>query len=188
MLSGRHLEDLARFAAQTVLAAVDGHADPVLSSADPVFEQPGACFVSLHQGARLRGCIGTLAAWRPLLEDTAANARAAALRDPRFPPLTAAEVRHTEIEVSVLDTPAAMQFDSEDDFFRQLRPGVDGLVVTHGDRRATYLPAVWAQLPDPRKFVAELRRKAGIAPGVPLTALAVERYQTHISPALPLTA
>lgn len=145
------------------------------------FDAPGASFVTLQQDGRLRGCIGTLLAHRALGLDVAANACAAALRDPRFAPLAVHELTRTEVEVSVLTAPSAMAFTREDDLLRQLRVGRDGLIVEHQGRRATYLPSVWQQLSEPRDFVRQLRRKAGIEDTVPMTALSVQRYETQHS-------
>lgn len=159
---------------------------PGLALDDGRFAAPGACFVTLKQQDRLRGCIGTLEAHRALRDDVAANALAAALRDPRFAPLARHEIPHTELDISVLSAPSVLVFEDERDFFRQLRVGVDGLIIEYEGRRATYLPSVWAQLPDAGLFVQELRRKAGIANNVAVTALRVQRYITQHSALRPL--
>ena len=121
---------------------------------------------TLTQDGRLRGCIGSLEAQRPLGEDVRHNARAAALSDPRFPPLTRAEVAGTRIEVSLLSTPKPLAFADHADLIAQLRPGEDGLILECGGARGTFLPQVWESLPDPEQFVAELKRKAGLSPAV----------------------
>jgi AmmeMemoRadiSam system protein A len=121
-------------------------------------------FVTLTQGGQLRGCIGTLVEHLPLREGVAVNAVRAARQDPRFPPLTAAELDRTRVEVSVLSPAEPLAVNSEDDALAALRPGVDGLILTAGGRQATFLPQVWEQLPDPRTFLTHLRRKAGLAP------------------------
>ena len=127
-------------------------------------DDPGAAFVTLTQRGQLRGCIGSLVAHRPLHEDVAHNAAAAAFSDPRFPPLRAAELALTDIEVSVLSAPAPMPFTDQADALSQLRPGVDGVILTAAGRRATFLPQVWEELPDKREFIAHLLRKAGLPP------------------------
>lgn len=126
--------------------------------------EPGACFVTLEIDGGLRGCIGSLEAWRPLIQDCADNAFAAAFRDPRFPPMTEQELGLLDYHVSVLSVPAALSFQSEDDLLSQLRPGTDGLVLVEGDQRATFLPSVWESLPEPRAFLRHLRQKAGLEP------------------------
>lgn len=129
-------------------------------------DAPGASFVTLTSGrapgGALRGCIGSLGARRPLREDVEANAVAAALHDPRFAPLTARELDDTVVEVSVLSAPAALPVADEAELLARLRPGVDGVVLSACGRRATFLPQVWEQLPDPADFLARLRRKAGL--------------------------
>lgn len=123
---------------------------------------PGACFVTLKRQGRLRGCIGSPTAWRPLIEDVADNAFKAAFGDPRFSPLSRDELDGLEISVSVLTPPAALSFADEDDLLAQLRPGTDGLIIEDTGRRALFLPSVWEQLPDKRLFLAHLKQKAGL--------------------------
>lgn len=125
----------------------------------------GASFVTLTLDGRLRGCLGSLTAVRPLAEDVEQNARAAALRDPRFSPLTRAEAGQVEIEVSVLSPVAPLPVTDRAEAVARLRPGVDGVVLTWGGRRATLLPQVWRNLPDPEQFLDALLRKAGLPPG-----------------------
>ena len=128
-------------------------------------DTPGAAFVTLTQHGALRGCIGSLTAYRPLREDVAANAVNAALRDPRFPPLTAQELPETHIEVSVLSDPEPYPFTDRADALSRLRPGVDGLTLEYGSHRGTFLPQVWESLPEPDDFLNHLVRKAGLPAG-----------------------
>ena len=127
----------------------------------PDLQQLAATFVTLTQQGRLRGCIGSLEAHRRLEIDVAENALAAAFRDPRFSPLTREELSGTRIEVSLLSPATPMKFESETDALTQLRPGVDGLILSCGGRRATFLPQVWESLPAPRQFMKQLKLKAG---------------------------
>jgi len=122
----------------------------------------GACFVTLMQTGQLRGCIGSLQAYRPLLDDVKENAIAAAFRDPRFKPLAASEYNEICIEVSLLSPLKAMTISNEEDALTQFQPGVDGVVLHCGDKRGTFLPQVWESLPAPRRFLEELKRKAGL--------------------------
>ncbi len=128
----------------------------------PKLSHPGATFVTLTQNGQLRGCIGSLEAYRPLATDVAENAVAAALRDPRFPPLTNEELDHTQVEVSLLEASETIEFVDEVDAIACLRPGIDGVILTHGSRRATFLPQVWESLPDPQRFMTRLKLKAGL--------------------------
>jgi len=139
----------------------------------------GAVFVTLTQNGDLRGCIGSLEAWRPLYEDVKANAVAAAFRDPRFRPLSADEFVKTRVEVSRLTPAQAMSFVSEDDAIQQLRPLVDGVILEYGKHRGTFLPQVWESLPQPREFMAQLKRKAGLPPNFWNDELKLSRYQVE---------
>jgi hypothetical protein len=138
---------------------------------------PGAAFVTLTQQGRLRGCVGSLEARRPLGVDVRENALVAAFGDPRFAPLAAAEFAATRIEVSLLSPSEPVRFDSEAHLLAQLEPGVDGLILEHERQRATFLPQVWESLPDPRAFVAELKRKAGLPPTFWSAQLRIRRYR-----------
>lgn len=141
--------------------------------------EPGAVFVTLTRHGALRGCIGSLEAHRPLIDDVRANARAAAFGDPRFPALGADELDTTRVEVSILTRPEPMHFSNEADFLAQLRPGIDGVILEHGRHRATFLPQVWEQLPEPRQFMAQLRRKAGLAPDFWADDIRISRYSVE---------
>ncbi len=138
-----------------------------------------ASFVTLQQEGALRGCIGTLEAIRPLAEDIAHNAYAAAFQDPRFPPVDAGEVDGLEIHLSLLTPAEPLRFQSEADLIAQLRPGVDGLVLAEGRRRGTFLPSVWEQLPDPAQFLAHLKLKAGLPQGYWSDSIRVSRYEAE---------
>ena len=153
---------------------------PTQTEADhPALASPGATFVTLTQNGDLRGCIGSLEAHRLLDQDVRANAIAAAFSDPRFPPLTLAELPHTRVEVSLLTAPQPMNFSSEADALRQLRPNVDGVIFIAGQRRSTFLPQVWEQLPEPRLFMAHLKQKAGLPPDWWSSEAQLKRYEVR---------
>lgn len=136
--------------------------DPALHESELL--EPGASFVTLQIERRLRGCIGSLEPGRPLLVDVAENAFSAAFRDPRFEALDFHEFQHLRIHISLLNQAEPMAVCSEADLIGQLRPGTDGLTLSDGLRRATFLPSVWEQLPEPADFVRQLKRKAGWRP------------------------
>lgn len=135
-----------------------------------------ACFVTLQINHNLRGCIGSLVAHQSLVIDVAHNANAAAFADPRFPELTAAEFPQVSIHISVLSKPELMYFESEDDLLRQIRPGIDGLILSEGLYQGTFLPSVWESLPDPKQFLNHLKMKAGLTPDYWSDTVKVERY------------
>lgn len=154
---GRTLLALARAAITTRL----GHPMAPPQAVDWL-QATAATFVTLMQQGNLRGCIGTLEPHRSLLADVQANAVAAALRDPRFAPLTLAELDHTEVEVSVLSPTERLQFNDEAEARAVLHPGTDGVVLSFRHFRSTFLPQVWEQLPTTGEFLAQLKRKAGL--------------------------
>ena len=143
----------------------------------PWLDQHGATFITLTKDGALRGCIGSLEAMRPLGEDAAQNAVAAAFRDPRFPQVTAAEWPGIKVEVSLLSAPKPMRFADEADLRAQIRPNEDGLILECDGRRATFLPQVWESIPDQRQFLLELARKAGLPADVRLGRCRVSRYK-----------
>ena len=134
----------------------------VADESAPWLAEHGACFVTLTQSGELRGCIGSLQAHRSLLDDVKSNAVSAALRDPRFAPLSAEEFDITTVEVSLLSATQPMVVRDEADALAQLRPHVDGVIFEYGHYRSTFLPQVWENLARPRDFLALLRRKAGL--------------------------
>ncbi|WP_024326161.1 AmmeMemoRadiSam system protein A [Thioalkalivibrio sp. AKL19] len=160
-------ERLLELAAEAIRwAAHDTPADTIALAQEPnPLPEPGACFVTLKRGDALRGCIGTLEAHRPLAADVLHNARAAALNDPRFPPLRAPELAGLDYSVTLLTASRPIEADHREALLDQLQPGRDGLVIQAGARRATFLPAVWEQLPDPDAFLDALLQKAGLPRG-----------------------
>ncbi len=138
-----------------------------------------ASFVTLLKEGVLRGCIGSLQAHRPLVEDIAENAYAAAFRDPRFAPVRKQELADLEIHLSILSRPQELTFRNEADLLKQLRPGVDGLILSAPGHRGTFLPSVWESLPRAEDFFRQLKRKAGLAENYWSSELQVERYTTE---------
>ncbi len=137
----------------------------------------GASFVTLTQDGRLRGCVGSIEAHRPLLLDVRENAVSAATRDPRFPPVSADEVPGLALHVAVLTPPEPLDVGGFDEAYRALQPGVDGVVALIAGRyRATFLPRVWDDLPDPAEFLRHLWIKAGFTPGVWYEGTRLETY------------
>jgi MEMO1 family protein len=169
---GRTLVKLARGGIASALGGRGATAD-----ADTWLQEHRATFVTLKQAGELRGCIGSLQARRALGADVASNARAAAFSDPRFAPLTAPELDGIEVEVSVLSNPARVLFGDHQELVVQLRPGVDGLILAADERRGTFLPQVWEQLPEPETFLAHLKRKAGLSEQFPTRRCTIWRYQ-----------
>ncbi len=139
-----------------------------------------AVFVTLRMAGALRGCIGDLSPRGPLALAVVENARAAALRDPRFSPVVAEEICRLTLEVSVLGPSIPLAFADPEDLLRRLTPRRDGVVLALDGKRATFLPQVWDKLPDPEAFLDQLARKAGANPGAwrsPGVAVATYRVE-----------
>ena len=149
-----------------------------LSQYSSQLQQQMACFVTLTKRHLLRGCIGSLHAHQPLIQDVRHNARAAASHDPRFHPLMREELADTFIEISVLSPLQTMHCIDEDDLLEQLRPGIDGLILEHGQQRATFLPVVWDHMDDKREFLIQLKIKAGMKADFWSDKMHFSRYQT----------
>jgi len=154
---------LIALAQQAVEARLGIEVDTVEGADANWLREQAATFVTLSKNGALRGCIGTLEAHRPLIDDVQANAVAAAFHDPRFAPLTAKELAALRIEVSLLAAMQPLPVGDELDACAKLRPGVDGVVLEYGPHRGTFLPQVWAQLPEPMQFMAHLKQKAGLS-------------------------
>ena len=155
---------LLQLARRSIEAAVNGKPLPEIRPEDypaRLFE-PGVCFVTLTDAhGELRGCVGALEAYQPLVEDVREHAIAAALQDYRFPPVQPHELAEIEIEISRLTPPVLLEYSSPEELLRRLRPGVDGVVLSEGIRRATFLPQVWEKIPDPAEFLGHLCMKMG---------------------------
>ncbi|NOZ29274.1 MAG: AmmeMemoRadiSam system protein A [Chloroflexi bacterium] len=159
---------------------------PDLTELSPRLQDPGASFVTLHTHGQLHGCIGTVTPVRPLAVDVAANAVSAALSDPRFPPLTPAELPYTAIEVSVLSPMQPLEYESVSDLVQKIRPKVDGVLVKRGWHRGLLLPQVWEQIPSPLEFLVHVALKAGLPPEVyeePGTEVYIFQVQSFEQPA-----
>ncbi len=149
------------------------------ADADTLLASPGACFVTLKLDGQLRGCIGSLEAYRPLITDVAENAYAAAFQDPRFSPLTKPELDQLELSLSILTPAESMTFSSQEDLLAQLQPGIDGLIIQEGNRRGTFLPSVWESLPEASRFLSHLKLKAGLPEDYWSDSVQVWRYATE---------
>ncbi|MGI6251675.1 MAG: AmmeMemoRadiSam system protein A [Anaerolineaceae bacterium] len=132
-----------------------------LKEFSPILQQKGASFVTLTIDGDLRGCIGTLEAWQPLAMDVQQRAVQAGLEDPRFPPVNKKELTRIVIEVSYLTQAQPLPYEEPNQLPALLRPHVDGLILSDGMRKATFLPQVWEQLPNPEDFLSHLCAKMG---------------------------
>ena len=156
-------DQLLKIARQALEASVRGEPLPSLPMEDlsPSLTADGASFVTLTVSGRLRGCIGALQAYQPLAKDVQEHAVAAALQDFRFPQVRPAELPTIAIEVSILTPAEPLEYHGPDDLIQKLNPGEDGLVLSDGHRKATFLPQVWDSLPSPEEFLSHLCMKMG---------------------------
>ena len=147
---------------------------------DPCFNLSCGTFVTLTIDGQLRGCIGNLTSNEPLASGVRRNAINAALHDPRFSPLSPAELERVSIEVSILSEPQPLHYREASELLQKLRPHVDGVILRKGMASATFLPQVWEQLTEPKDFLAHLCMKAGLAADAWLhSELEVSTYQVQ---------
>ncbi len=165
-LTAEEKQTLLRMAREALREGVSGHPLPPvkLDSLTPALRTDGASFVTLTIGGQLRGCIGALEPYQPLAQDVREHAVAAALEDPRFPPVSPEELDSIEIEVSRLTYPKDLSYRDPEDLLGHLPPHVDGVILRDGFRRATFLPQVWEKIPDKGEFLDNLCYKMGEAP------------------------
>jgi AmmeMemoRadiSam system protein A len=147
-----------------------------LNDYDEDLQTRRATFVTLHEHNQLRGCIGILEPIRPLAEDIAHNAFAAAFSDHRFTPVREDEIDLLDIHISILSTPEEITFSSEDDLASQLHPGIDGLIMQEGSQRGTFLPSVWESVTDRHDFLNHLKQKSGLPSNYWSDTIRVQRY------------
>ena len=178
MLNAAQKQQLHEIAKNSIVNGLN-KSEPInieLSDYDDDLQIKRATFVTLHKHGQLRGCIGILEPLRPLAEDIAHNAFAAAFSDHRFPPVSADEIDHLDIHISILATPEEISFSSEDDLVSQLRPGVDGLIMQEGNQRGTFLPSVWESVTDRHDFLNHLKQKSGLPANYWSDTIRVQRY------------
>ena len=137
---------------------------PHWETLDSRLRESGTTFVTLTIDGELRGCIGGLEAKQSLAEDVIEHAIAAAIHDYRFPPVSIDELDNVKIEISRLTHPEPLLYEDPEDLLKKLRPGIDGVIIQYGMRRATFLPQVWEKIADPGEFLDHLCLKMGASP------------------------
>lgn len=181
-LTADEKQTLLRLAREALESGVRGKSLPALEPAQltPLLRADGAAFVTLTVRGQLRGCIGALQPYQPLVDDVREHAVAAALQDYRFPPVRPEELPNIHVEVSRLTLPQPLPYTDTDDLLAKLRPGIDGVILRDGARRATFLPQVWEQLPDKEEFLSHLCAKMGATPNLwRVKHLDVQIYQVE---------
>ena len=162
-LSHSEKQQLLELARQALEAGVRREPVPPLNldNFSQSLRNAGASFVTLTCQGELRGCIGALEAYQPLVEDVSQHAIAAAMQDYRFPPVQPDELNQIEIEISVLTSPQPVEYGSPAELLEILHPGIDGVILRDGISRATFLPQVWEKIPDKATFMSHLCEKMG---------------------------
>ena len=178
-----HGDVLLQFIGSTIYSKVLKQKSKINKSleSDKSLNLPGASFITLTKNGQLRGCIGSIQVTKPLIKDIADNAHKAAFEDPRFTPLTLAEIETGEIEISIsiLGPKIKIYFSNESELLEQLKPGLDGIILSEGtEYRSTFLPSVWEQLPNPKMFFNALKRKAGLPENYWSETIQISRYNT----------
>ncbi len=166
-LSQEEKQILLRMAREAMECGVRGKKLPPLqdNQLSAHLREKGASFVTLTIGRELRGCIGALEAYQSLAHDVRDHAMAAALEDPRFPPVREDELNRIHIEVSRLTPPHPLDYKDAADLLSKLRPHIDGVILRDDyGHRATFLPQVWEKIPEPAEFLDNLCYKMGISP------------------------
>lgn len=167
--------DLARNVLETALSAGRraGEETALRFPDYPELRPKAACFVTLKKRGELRGCIGTiLPRWETLRDEITANAMAAALEDPRFPPVTEKELKDLSMSVDILSDPERI------DTLSSLDPKRYGVIVEKGGQRGVLLPDLEG-VDTPEEQVSIAARKAGISSleGVSLFRFTVTRVK-----------
>jgi uncharacterized protein len=143
--------------ARAVIAEKLGLPAAVVPAPTEILKTNCGAFVSLHREGNLRGCIGLIAAQKPLIDTVREMAQAAAFSDPRFRPLTADELQDTEIEISVL-SPFRKITD-----LGEIVVGTHGLYVRRGFQSGLLLPQVAVEYGwDRNEFLSQTCVKAGL--------------------------
>ena len=177
-IKDRYSDFMLEICRDSIKAGLDNQQIAITSKVPPVFNQLGACFVTLNINGRLRGCIGSIVAHQPLIIDLAQHAYDSAFRDNRFPPLTKEEYEKIDISISLLSPPTKMQFKDEQDLLNKIIPFEDGIIIRDGGHQAVYLPSVWEQIPNKVDFLNNLKIKAGLAPNHFSSTFEAFKYST----------
>jgi AmmeMemoRadiSam system protein A len=157
---------LLQIARAALVSAARGDPTPVIdpSKLPASLLELGASFVTLTVNGNLRGCIGALEAYQPLAMDVQEHAIAAGMNDYRFAPVQPQELASVKIEISRLTQPERLEYVGADDLVQKLKPGIDGVILQDGWKKATFLPQVWEKLPDPSEFLEHLCLKMNASP------------------------
>ena len=164
MQASRYTKNEREWALKLARQAIIDHPEkPSPEDTPECFEEKKGVFVTLSLHERLRGSMGYLTPDFTIKEGIIDCAQLAAYEDPRFQALEKDMIEETEIEISVLELPKRLEYTGTDELLSQLSRD-QGVIISLGERRATYLPQVWDSIPDKKEFLANLCLKAGLPP------------------------
>ncbi|WP_035277492.1 AmmeMemoRadiSam system protein A [Desulforegula conservatrix] len=164
MIPEKNKKELLKYAREIIKAKIEQRSPSFDLTNCELYAENRGCFVTLHKKGNLRGCIGVINPDFSLAEAVKMNAANAAFDDPRFFPLQNDELKEIELEISVLTIPENLEYSDSNDLLKKLIPEKHGVIISKGFRKATFLPQVWEQLPDPVQFLKQLCTKAGLNP------------------------
>ncbi|HPN83850.1 MAG TPA: AmmeMemoRadiSam system protein A [Victivallales bacterium] len=158
ILSESEKAALLKIARSTIKSALLGEKQEAPYSFCKIFESKMSCFVTLHgRDGNLRGCIGNIQAFEPLVDNVKANALNSAFRDPRFRPLKEDELDSINIEISVLTPPVPIKD------YKEIEVGRHGIILQKGSRSSVFLPQVATEQGwDLETTLCHLSMKAGM--------------------------
>ena len=173
---------LLRIAKTAILAHFDSNIEidrEKLLTDYPFLQSEAATFVTLNYNHQLRGCIGSIIAYRELIDDIISNTESAAFHDSRFKPVSKDEFPGLHLEVSILTPPEELNYTNFSDLLDKIRPDIDGLILKYGHNQGTFLPQVWETLKTPQEFLNHLSYKAGLTPSVYNNHPTIYRYEVN---------
>lgn len=179
-LNRLHRDILLKIARSSIRAGLENRSLDLdtLEKQYAFLNDPGASFVTLYKAGSLRGCIGSLVPRTGLARDISSNAALAAFEDPRFPPLNPDELSLLEIHISILTPQKQIYPESDAALCKILLPRKHGLTIVKSDKKATFLPDVWEQLPEPQLFLKQLKKKGGFPEEMDVSKMDVFIYTT----------
>lgn len=174
MLTENDKKKILHYIRELLKAHLTKGPEPGLDLPKEFLAEKRGIFVTLKKKGNLRGCIGHILGVEPLRESIRHMALAAAFEDPRFPPLSLGELDDLEVHVSLLTEPQAVSS------YRDIRCGIDGIIVSHGWKKGVYLPEVATETGwDPQTFfVSCALEKAGLEESE-LGQAKIEVFQTE---------
>jgi len=177
-LSKNQKQELLKIARKTIEEYILNNRKYEPKTNNEELKKPKGVFVTLQKNNQLRGCIGNILPTKALYLAVRDNAINAAVNDPRFDKLRTDELDKIEIEISVLTIPEEIKAKTQAEKIEKIKENIDGIILSSGFRKATFLPQVWEQLPKKQEFLSQLCLKAGLDSDCYLQeGVKIEKYQ-----------